>query len=128
MKSQQCVFLGYGQDGVSYRLYGPILKKLFRCCEAKFFEDQRLKDIDRVNVDDPTLDEDREICQGGEVQSEVEPIAQIKTTIVRNPLKRYTAKGVAFAIDDRALVSDSQVMENAEVCGIVVEKTTDCPT
>jgi hypothetical protein len=121
------VFLGYGLDGVGYRLYDPVLKKLIRCCEAEFIEDQRLKDIDTVIVVDPTHDEDREICHGGEVQSEVEPVAQIKTTQVRKPLERYTAEGVAIAIDDRALVSDSQVMKNVNVCDIVVEKTTDCP-
>jgi len=37
-----------------------------------------LKNIDRVIVDDPTHDEDRENCHGGEVQSDVEHVAQIK--------------------------------------------------
>jgi len=59
-----CVFLGYGLDGVGYRLYDLVMKKLIRCCEAEFIEDQRLKDIDKVNVDDPTHDEDRENCHG----------------------------------------------------------------
>jgi len=38
-----------------------------------------LKDIDRLNVDDPTHDEDREKFHGRDVQSEVEPVAQKKT-------------------------------------------------
>jgi len=40
------VFLGYGLDGVGYRLYDPVLKKLIRCCEAEFIKDQGLKDIE----------------------------------------------------------------------------------
>jgi FKBP-type peptidyl-prolyl cis-trans isomerase (trigger factor) len=85
-------------------LYDPVLKKLIKCCEAEFIEDQRLKDIDRVNVDDPTHDEDRENCHEREVQFEVEPVAHIKSTHVRKPLKRYTAEGVAIAIDNRMLM------------------------
>lgn len=128
VKSQWCMFVGYGLDGIGYRLYNPILKKLIRCCEVEFIEDQRLKDIDRVIVDYPSHDEDREICHEGEVQSEVELVAQIKTTKIRKPLERYTAEGVAIAIDDRAPDFDSQEMENVDVCGIVAEKTTDCAT
>ena len=128
VKSRQCVFLAYGLYGVGYRLYYPVLKKLIRCCEAEFIEDQRLKDIDRVIVDDPTRDEYRENCHGGEVQSEVEPVAQIKSTHVKKPLLRYTTEGVAIAIDDRAPGFDSQEMKNVDVYDIVVGKTTDCLT
>jgi len=128
VKSQQCVFLGYGLDGVGYKLYDPVLKKLIRCCEAEFIEDQRLKDIDKVIVDDPTHDKDGESCHGRDVQSEVEPVAHIKTIQVRKPLDRYTAEGVAIEIDDKAPIFDSQEMENVYVCGIVVGNTTDCPT
>ena len=87
-----------------------------------------MKDIDKVIVDGPTNDEDREIYHGGEVQSEVEPVAQIKSTNVKKPMLRYTAEGVAIAIDYRASDFDSQEIENVDVCGIVVEKTTDCLT
>ena len=121
VKSQLCVFLGYGLDGVGYRLYDPILKKHIRCCEAEFIEDQRLKDIDRVIVNGPTNDEDREICHEGEVQSEVESVAQIKSTHDRNPLLRYTVEGAAIAINDRAPSFDSQKMKNFDVCGIVLK-------
>jgi len=128
VKSQQCVFLGYDLDGVGYRLYDPVLKKLIRCCEAEFIKDQRLKDIDRVIVDDPTRDEYRKNCHGGDVQSEVKPVAHIKATQGRKPLDRYTAEVVVIAIDDKTRVFDSQVMENVDVYDIVVGKTTDCPT
>ncbi|MCI27037.1 hypothetical protein A2U01_0048235, partial [Trifolium medium] len=40
------------------------MKKLIRCFDAEFREDQRLKDIDRVKEDDPTHEE--------EMQSDVE--------------------------------------------------------
>jgi len=109
-------------------LYDPVLKKLIRCCEAEFIEDQRLKDIDIVIVDDPTRDEYRENCHGEEGQSEVEPVAQIKSTHDRKTMLKYTAEGVAIAIDDRALVSDSQEMKNVDVYDIVVGKTTNCLT
>jgi len=62
------------------------------------------------------------------VQSEVEPVAQIKSTHDRKPMLRYTAERVTIAIDDRAPDFDSQKMKNVDVCSIVVRKTTDCPT
>jgi hypothetical protein len=34
------------------------MKKLIRCCDAEFREDQWLKEIDRVKENDPTRDED----------------------------------------------------------------------
>jgi hypothetical protein len=80
VKNQQCVFIGYGLDGVGYRFYDPVMKKLIRCCEAEFKEDQRLKDIDKVQGDDPTHDENHENCHGKEMQSDVEADAQVKTT------------------------------------------------
>ena len=45
-------------------------------------------------------------------------------------LKKIITKegGIDVAIDDRAIDFDSQVMENVDICGIVVGKTTDCPT
>ena len=62
------------------------------------------------------------------MQSEVEPVARIKSTHDRKPLLRYTAEGVAIAIDDKAPSFDSQEMKNFDVYGIVVGKTTDYPT
>ena len=62
------------------------------------------------------------------MQSEVESVAQIKSTHDRKPMLRYTAEQVAIAIDDRAPDFDSQEMKNVDVCDIVVQKTTDCPT
>ena len=43
-------------------------------------------------------------------------------------MKKYIVEGVAIVIDDKTFVFDSQVMENVDVCSIVVGKTTDCPT
>jgi hypothetical protein len=123
------VFIGYGLDGVGYRFYDPVMKKLIRCCEAEFIEDQRLKDIDRVKGDDPTHDEDRESCHEVEMQSDVEADAQVKTTQERKPLKRYTVEelDVTSDIEAPALVEDADD-KMIETCGIVVGMTTDCPT
>jgi hypothetical protein len=40
VENQQCVFIGYGLDGVGYRFYDPVMKKLIRCSDAEFSEDQ----------------------------------------------------------------------------------------
>ncbi|MCI47309.1 hypothetical protein A2U01_0068550, partial [Trifolium medium] len=70
----------YDLDGVGYRFYDSVMKKLIRCCDAEFGEDQRLKDIDRVKDDDPAHDDDRENCHREDMQSDVEADAQRKTT------------------------------------------------
>jgi hypothetical protein len=122
------VFIGYGLDGVGYRFYDPVMKKLIRCCDAEFREDQRLKDIDRVKEDDPTHDDDREDCHGEEMQSDVEADAQVKSTHERKPLKRYTVEELVVTSN----VEVPALVENADdkmidTCGIVVGMTTDCP-
>ncbi|MCH79776.1 hypothetical protein A2U01_0000532, partial [Trifolium medium] len=99
------------------------------CCDAEFSEDQRLKNIDRVEGDDPTHGEDRECCHEEEMQSDVEADAQVKTTQERKLLKRYTVEGLVVTSD----VEVSAFVENADdkmikTCGIVVGITTDCPT
>jgi hypothetical protein len=123
------VFIGYGLDGVGYRFYDPVMKKLIRCSDAEFSEDQQLKDIDRVKGDDPTHDDDRESCHGIEMQSDVEIDAQIKATQERKPLKRCTVEELVATSD----VEAPAWFENAdnmmtETCGMVVGMTTDCPT
>lgn len=40
-----------------------VKKKRIKCCDIQLIENQRLKDIDVVNFDDPTRDEDRKNCQ-----------------------------------------------------------------
>ncbi|KAK2382823.1 putative mitochondrial protein [Trifolium repens] len=129
VENQQCVFIGYGLDGVGYRFYDPVMKKLIRCCEAEFIEDQRLKDIDRVRGDDPTHDDDRESCHGIEMQSDVEANAHVKTTQERKPMKRYTVEELVVTsdVETLALVEDADD-KIIETCGIVVGMTTDCPT
>ena len=43
VKTQQCVFIGYGQDQLGYRFYDPVQKKLVRSHDAVFIEDKTIK-------------------------------------------------------------------------------------
>nr|GEW90380.1 retrovirus-related Pol polyprotein from transposon TNT 1-94 [Tanacetum cinerariifolium] len=48
VKNKPCVFLGYGQDEVGYKLYEPIQKRLVRSRDVEFEEDQTLKDVEKA--------------------------------------------------------------------------------
>nr|GFC56948.1 putative ribonuclease H-like domain-containing protein [Tanacetum cinerariifolium] len=47
-KNKPCVFLGYGQDELGYRLYDPIQKRLVRSRDVEFEEDQTLKNVEKA--------------------------------------------------------------------------------
>ncbi|CAL2239533.1 unnamed protein product [Prunus armeniaca] len=38
-KSKECIFLGYGNEEFSYRLWDPIARKFIRSRDVVFFED-----------------------------------------------------------------------------------------
>ncbi|GKA38339.1 retrovirus-related pol polyprotein from transposon TNT 1-94, partial [Tanacetum coccineum] len=48
VKNKPCVFLGYGQDELGYRLYDPVQKKHVRSRDVEFDEDQILKDVEKT--------------------------------------------------------------------------------
>ncbi|KAF2294481.1 hypothetical protein GH714_011777 [Hevea brasiliensis] len=48
VKTRQCAFIGYGQHQFGNRFYDSIQKKLVRSCDARFVENQFIKDIDKV--------------------------------------------------------------------------------
>jgi len=48
VKTQQCIFLGYGLDEFGYRLYDPVEKKLVRSRDVVFMEDQIIHDIEKT--------------------------------------------------------------------------------
>ncbi|XP_055800854.1 uncharacterized protein LOC129870209 [Solanum dulcamara] len=47
-KTRQCIFVGYGIDEFSYRIYDPIEKKLVRSRDIVFMENQTIKNINKV--------------------------------------------------------------------------------
>nr|GFA97409.1 retrovirus-related Pol polyprotein from transposon TNT 1-94 [Tanacetum cinerariifolium] len=47
-QNKPCVFLGYGQDELGYRLYDPIQKRLVRSRDVEFEEDQTLKNVEKA--------------------------------------------------------------------------------
>ncbi|KAJ0086303.1 hypothetical protein Patl1_08345 [Pistacia atlantica] len=48
MKTQQCIFTGYGLDEFGYRLYDPVEKKLVRSHDVVFMEDQTIQDVEKL--------------------------------------------------------------------------------
>ncbi|GJY74723.1 retrovirus-related pol polyprotein from transposon TNT 1-94 [Tanacetum coccineum] len=61
VKNKPCVFLGYGQDELGYRLYDPVQKKLVRSRDVEFDEDQTLINHGVLMVrlqEQPNLDEE----------------------------------------------------------------------
>nr|GFC50905.1 hypothetical protein [Tanacetum cinerariifolium] len=46
--NKPCVFLGYGQDELRYRLYDPVQKRLVRSRDVEFEEYQTLKDVEKA--------------------------------------------------------------------------------
>lgn len=44
----QFIFLGYGQDEFGYRLYDPVENKLVKSRDMVFYEDQTIKNIEKV--------------------------------------------------------------------------------
>ncbi|GJV49100.1 retrovirus-related pol polyprotein from transposon TNT 1-94 [Tanacetum coccineum] len=48
VKNKPCVFLGYGQDELGYRLYDLVQKKFVRSRDVEFDEDQTLKDVEKT--------------------------------------------------------------------------------
>nr|KYP49409.1 Retrovirus-related Pol polyprotein from transposon TNT 1-94 [Cajanus cajan] len=51
-----CIFIGYGQDELGYRLYDPVEKKLVRSRDVQFMEDQTIEDIDKMEKSTPKED------------------------------------------------------------------------
>ena len=49
MKTQQCIFISYGQDEFGYRLFDPVEKKLVRSRDVVFVENQTIQDIENGN-------------------------------------------------------------------------------
>ena len=58
VKTQQCIFVGYGQDQFGYRFYDPVQKKLVRSCDAMFIENQTIEDVDKMEKDVPKSNDD----------------------------------------------------------------------
>lgn len=48
VKTRQCVFIEYGQNQLGYRFYDLVQKRLVRCCDAVFVEDETIEDIENV--------------------------------------------------------------------------------
>jgi hypothetical protein len=44
-KTRQCIFLSYGGDQFSYKLFDPIARKFVRSSDVVFVEDQTIDDI-----------------------------------------------------------------------------------
>ena len=56
-KTKQCIFLGYSNEEFGYRLWDPTTKKIIRSRDVVFFEDQTIKDLDRVKKPKPFTEE-----------------------------------------------------------------------
>ena len=56
-KTKQCIFLGYSNEEFGYRLWDPTTKKIIRSRDVVFFEDQTIKDLDRVKKPKPFIEE-----------------------------------------------------------------------
>ena len=58
VKTQQCIFVGYGQDQFGYRFYDPVQKKLVRSYDAVFIENQTIEDVDKMEKNVPKSNDD----------------------------------------------------------------------
>ena len=47
-KTKQCIFLGYSNEELGYRLWDPTTKKIIKSRDVVFFEDQTIEDLDQV--------------------------------------------------------------------------------
>ena len=45
-KTKQCIFLGYSNEELGYRLWDPTTKKIIKSRDVVFFEDQTIEDLD----------------------------------------------------------------------------------
>jgi len=57
-KTRECMFIGYGHDGLAIDFYYPIKKKLVRSCDVIFVEDQTIEDIGKIEkLESPSTDD-----------------------------------------------------------------------
>ena len=56
VKTNQCIFICYGQDEFRYHFYNPIYKKFIRSRDVALFEDQTIEDIDKTEQLDSHAD------------------------------------------------------------------------
>ena len=57
VKTNQCIFICYGQDEFGYHFYNPIYKKFIRSRDVALFEDQTIEDIDKTEQLDSHADQ-----------------------------------------------------------------------
>ncbi|GAA0152797.1 hypothetical protein LIER_37563 [Lithospermum erythrorhizon] len=71
--SKKCVFVGYGLDEFGYQFFDPVQRKLIRSRNVVFMEDCTIEDIDKVEKEDPTF-EDEEMVDTGSTTIAPTPI------------------------------------------------------
>ena len=78
-KTKQCIFLGYSEDALGYKLWDPVDRKVLRSRDVVFFEDQTIEDIEKpkqqtsshtpINFD-PVLPQMTPRVEGGDIQDD----------------------------------------------------------
>ena len=75
-KTKQCIFLGYSEDALGYKLWDPVDRKVLRSRDVVFFEDQTIEDIEKPKqqtsshtpiIFDPVLPQMTPRVEGGDV-------------------------------------------------------------
>ncbi|RDY02032.1 hypothetical protein CR513_14564, partial [Mucuna pruriens] len=132
MKTRQCIFIGFGHDEYSYRMYDHVEKKIVRSRDVQFIEDQTIEDIvqnseqhnygDQLLGDgfdvplDDDVEEEQEMLQDEKLGDALEPppVQFRRSNRQRQSSTRYTSDEYVTLTDGEESECYQEFMESEE--------------